>query len=76
MCGKYESINYMRVTQDPNSDTILSSGERNGKFCQNGKLGQNGNVHLSLNVSSYNHNCGCIVDGSNAMAAVYQVEAK
>ena len=26
-------------------------------------------VHLGLNVSSSTHNCGCMVDGGNAMAA-------
>ena len=27
-------------------------------------------VHLGLNVSNSAHNCGCVVDGGNAMAAV------
>ena len=27
-------------------------------------------VHLGLNVSSSAHNCGCLVDGSKAMAAI------
>ena len=27
-------------------------------------------VHLGLNVSSATHNCGCVVGGSNAMAAI------
>ena len=27
-------------------------------------------VHLGLNVSSSAHNCGCVVDDSNAMAAI------
>ena len=27
-------------------------------------------VHLGLNVSSSAHNCGCMVDGGNAMAAI------
>ena len=27
-------------------------------------------VHLGLNVNSSAHNCGCVVDGSNAMAAI------
>ena len=27
-------------------------------------------VHLGLNVSSFIHNCGCVVDGDNAMAAI------
>ena len=27
-------------------------------------------VHSGLNVSSSAHNCGCVVDGSNAMAAI------
>ena len=27
-------------------------------------------VHLGLNGSSSTHNCGCVVDGGNAMAAI------
>ena len=27
-------------------------------------------VHLGLNVSSSAHNCGCMVNGGNAMAAI------
>ena len=27
-------------------------------------------VHLGLNVNSSAHNCGCVVDGGNAMAAI------
>ena len=27
-------------------------------------------VHLGLNISSSAHNCGCVVDGGNAMAAI------
>ena len=27
-------------------------------------------VHLGLNVSSSAHNCGCVVDGGSAMAAI------
>ena len=27
-------------------------------------------VHLGLNVSSSAHNCGCVVEGGNAMAAI------
>ena len=27
-------------------------------------------VHLGLNVSSSAHNCGCVVNGVNAMAAI------
>ena len=27
-------------------------------------------VHLGLNASSFAHNCGCVVDGGNAMAAI------
>ena len=27
-------------------------------------------VHIGLNVSSSTHNCGCVVDGGNAMAAI------
>ena len=43
MCGKYENINYTRVTQDPVYNSILSLhlGRRNCKFSQNSKFGQN-----------------------------------
>ena len=27
-------------------------------------------VHLGLNVSSFAYNCGCVVDGGNAMAVI------
>ena len=27
-------------------------------------------VHLGIKVSSSTHNCGCMVDGSNTMAAI------
>ena len=27
-------------------------------------------VHLGINVNSSAHNCGCVVDGGNAMAAI------
>ena len=50
--------------------TQSSPGERSGKFSQNGKFGQNGNVHLGFNVSSSDHNCGCVVDGRNAMVVI------
>ena len=76
----------MIVTQDPVNNSFRSSpGERNGKFSQNGKLGHSctnvtkGNLYGSqdsdhaivhLNVSSSAHNCGCVVDGGNAMAAI------
>ena len=30
-------------------------------------------VPLGLNVSSSAHNCGCVVDGSNAMAAIREL---
>ena len=62
-----------------------SPGERNGKFSQNGKLGHSNVtkgklygsqdsdhaiVHLGLNVKSSAHNCGCVVNGGNTMAAI------
>ena len=51
---------------------------QNGNSCTNvtkGKLyGSRDNdhtiVHSGLNVSSSAHNCGCVVDGGNAMAAI------
>ena len=60
--------------------------QRNGKLGQNGKLGhscarvtksrfyisrvRDHVVHLGFNVNSSAHNCGCVVDGGGAMAAV------
>ena len=29
-------------------------------------------VHLGLNASSSAHNCRCVVDGSNAMATIFE----
>ena len=40
--------------------------------CQNGKFGQDGKVNLAIgsNGSSSDHNYGCVVNGSNTMAAI------
>ena len=43
---------------------------QNDKFGQNGMSGQKGKVHLGPNVSSSAHYCGCVVNGSGAMAAI------
>ena len=56
--------------------TQSSPGERSGKFGQNCKFSQNGmsgrkgKVHIGPNVSSSAHNCGCVINGSGAMAAI------
>ena len=76
----------MIVTQDLVCNTIYtqsSPGERSGKFSQNGKLdqngislvknvmsGQKGKVHLDPHVSSFVHDCGCVVNGDGIMAAI------
>ena len=44
--------------------------DQNGKFSQNGMSGQKGKVHLGPNVSSSAHDCGCVVNGFGAMAAI------
>ena len=43
---------------------------QNGKLSQNGKSGQNCKVHLGPNVSSFTHDCGCVINGGGAMAAI------
>ena len=43
---------------------------QNDKFSQNGMSGQKGKVHLGPNISSSAHDCGCVVNGSGAMAAI------
>ena len=72
----------MIVTQDPVNNSILGLHlGQNGKLghsCTNmtkSKLygsqdSDHAIVHLGLNVSSSAHNCGCVVDGGNAMAAI------
>ena len=30
-------------------------------------------VHFSLNLNSSAHNCGCVVDGGGAMAAIFSI---
>ena len=61
-------------------------GQRNGRFGQNGKLGhscagvtkgkfsesrvRDHVVHLGINVSSSAHNCGCMFNAGNVMAAI------
>ena len=43
--------------------------ERKGKL-YNSRVSDLATVHLGLNVSSYAHNCGCVVEGSGAVAAI------
>ena len=43
----------------------VTKGKLNGS-----RIGVHAIVHLGLNVSSSAHNCGCVVDGGNAMAAI------
>ena len=81
MCGKYENINYMIVTQDPVYNSILSlhlgrgmvSSVRMISFVRMASLvsqsAQNGKVHLGRNVRSSTYDCGCVVNGGGAMAA-------
>ena len=80
-------------SQSSPGDLAVAEGQRNGRFCLNGKFGQNSKlghscvrvtkgrlydsrvrdhviVHLGLNVSSSSHNCGCMVNGDNTMAAI------
>ena len=76
---------YIIVTQDPVCNYILSLHlgrgvvssvrmvslvRQNGKFSQNGNSSQKGNVHLGPNVSSSAYDCGCVVNGGGAMAAI------
>ena len=62
----------MIVTIRLHLHTQSSTGEKNGRFSQNGKFGQNGKsiqsgkVHLGLNVSTFAHDCGCIVNSGGA----------
>ena len=73
MFEKYENINY-NYDSDSGSGLQLcsqsSTGERNGRFGQNGKFSRKGQVHLGPNVSSSTHYRGCVVNGSDAMAAI------
>ena len=43
---------------------------QNNKFIQNGMFGQTGKIHLGPNVSSSTHDCGYVVNGGGAIAAV------
>ena len=64
------------------STTQSSPGKRSGKFSQNDKFGQNGKfsqngmsgqkrkVNLGPNVSRSAHDCGHMVNGGGAMAAI------
>ena len=66
LCSLVRDILYINVgntrkklsTQDSVYNSILSL-----------HMGQNGRVHLGLNVSIYN-NCGFMVDGGNTMTAI------
>ena len=43
---------------------------RKVSLIRKGKFGQNSQVHLALNVNSFAHNGGCVVNGSNATTAI------
>ena len=43
--------------------------KRLSRFCDS-LVRYHTNKHLGLNVSNSTHNCGCMVDGGNAMAAI------
>ena len=85
MFGKYKNINYMTVTQDLVCNSIFSlhlgrgmvSSVRMVSLVRMISLtrmvymsGQKGKVHLGPNVSSSVHDRGCMVNGSDAMAAI------
>ena len=77
---------HSRSSPGERNDKFSENGKfvQNGKFGQNGHSCTNVTkgklygsrdsdhaiVHLGLNVSSSAHNCGCVVDGGNAMAAI------
>ena len=51
--------------------SIVRMFSQNGKFSQNGISGQKGKVYLGPNVSSSSaHDCGCVVNGDGAIAAI------
>ena len=64
--------NYMIVTIRSTPPYSVFNWKKNGRFSQNGKFGQNGKsiqsgkVHLGLNVSTFAHDCRCIVNGGGA----------
>ena len=60
MCGKYENISYMIVTQDlVVYNSILSLlGSEMVSLVRMVSLDRNGKVYLGLNVSSSTYNCG------------------
>ena len=77
-CARNIKTNYTIVTQNQvyNSIFLSSAGEKNDKFSQNckfgqkGQFGRNGKVHLGLNVSSFAHNCGCVVNDGKIIATI------
>ena len=44
-------------------------GQMDGKFCSSGEGGTDGKDSLCACVCGSTHDCGCVVDGSNAMVA-------
>ena len=67
-----------KISQNGSQNGKFGRNDKLGHSCTNvtkGKLygswdSDHAIVHLGLNVSSSNHNCGCVVDGGNAMAAI------
>ena len=72
--GKSSQNNYCKFVQNGkfgqngklvHSCTNVTKGKLYGSWDSDHAI-----LHLGLNVSSSAHNCGCVVDGGNAMAAI------
>ena len=52
--------------------SVVRKSSENSKLSQNGTCmsGQKSRAHLGPNVSSSAHDCGCVVNGGGAMAAI------
>ena len=63
---------HTQCSPEERSGKFSQNGEfgQNGKFSQNGMFDQKGKVHLGPNISSSTRDCGCVVNGSGAMAAI------
>ena len=65
MVSSVRMVSLVRMVKLGHSCTNVTRGKLYGSL-----FSDHVNVHLGLNLSSSTHNCGGVVDGGNAMAAI------
>ena len=63
--AKFRTVKFGQNGKLGHSCTNVTKGKPYGS-----QVSDHAIVHLGLNLSSSAHNCGCVVDGGNTMAAI------